>query len=31
VGRNSQPSDKQKHDGEPLEELCGILCKAGKI
>ncbi|HXC90762.1 MAG TPA: serine hydrolase domain-containing protein [Stellaceae bacterium] len=31
VGLNSQPDNKQNHDGALLEEIYGILHKAGKI
>jgi D-alanyl-D-alanine carboxypeptidase len=31
VGLNSQPDDKQNHNGALLEEIYGILHKAGKI
>ena len=31
VGLNSQPDDKQNRNGELLEEIYGILHKAGKI
>lgn len=31
VGLNSQPDNKQNHDGALLEEVYGILHKAGKI
>ncbi len=31
VGLNSQPDDKQNHNGPLLEEVYGILHKAGKI
>jgi D-alanyl-D-alanine carboxypeptidase len=31
VGLNSQPDDKQNHNGALLEEVYGVLHKAGKI
>ena len=31
VGLNSQPDDKQNRDGALLEEVYGVLHKAGKI
>jgi hypothetical protein len=31
MGLNSQPNGKQNHDGALLEEVYGILRKAGKI
>ena len=31
VGLNSQPDDKQNHDGALLEEIYDVLHQAGKI
>jgi hypothetical protein len=31
VGLNSQPDEKQNHNGALLEQVYGVLHKAGKI